>query len=63
MTVSCRPNPLKVAIPLKALQIQCTTKQWISGPTDNAVEDSVFGELNPHGRTYVLEDPNTSVRV
>jgi len=63
MDLSWRPNPLKVAILLEALEIPYNAKQWISGQTDNAVEGSKFKELNPHGRTPVLEDPNTGVSV
>jgi glutathione S-transferase len=63
MDLSWRPNPLKVAILLEALQIPYSAKQWISGQTDNGVEGSIFKELNPHGRTPVLEDPNTSITV
>jgi glutathione S-transferase len=63
MDKSWRPNPLKVAILLEALQIPYSAKQWISGVTENAVEGSEFKRLNPHGRTPVLEDPNTGVLV
>lgn len=63
MDLAWRPNPLKAAILLEALGVPYTVKQWYSGSTINAVEGPVFSQLNPHGRTPVIEDQNTDAVV
>jgi glutathione S-transferase len=63
MELAWRPNPLKAAILLEALGTPYTVKQWVSGTMANAVEGQAFLQLNPHGRTPVIEDQNTDTVV
>ena len=63
MDLAWRPNPLKVAILLEALGTPYMVKQWFSGTAANAVEGNAFLQLNPHGLTPVIEDPNTDTVV